>query len=255
MTDCDWRTARVDPPTRRGDDAVWRRVSSGCAPWPLARKKEQTERTDGLRTTRGGHQWGATFVDSRIRRGTNHSCPGPASIRVVDPLGKGALVATCTKLWELANIVLARRPGSDSDARFVQRFCSGRIVSSRQLHSEPLLIVDDREAVLTGLGRYFGLHFERVYVATTPQDAEVILETCHPAVLLCDYWLGDQHPVGTELVRAWRDRYPCIQRVALMSGTKASALGDVSCADAVFQKPLNLKVVTPFLLGKAAQES
>jgi CheY-like chemotaxis protein len=157
------------------------------------------------------------------------------------------------EIWNPVNIALASRPDTDSDARFVQRQHSGRIVSSQPLHSEPLLIIDDREAVLTGLSRFFGLYFERIHVARTPQEAEVMLEAHQPAVLLCDYWLGDRYPVGTELIRAWRERYPCIKRVVLMSGTNASSLGDVSCADAVVQKPLNLKVVAALLLGKAAE--
>jgi CheY-like chemotaxis protein len=171
----------------------------------------------------------------------------------VDPFERGVLGGGSSENWNRANIVLARRPDPDSDAGFVQRHHSGRIVSSQPLHSEPLLIVDDREAVLTGLSRFFGLYFERIYVATTPQDAEVMLETHQPAALLCDYWLGDQHPVGTELIRAWRERYPCLKRVVLMSGTNASSLGDVSCADAVFQKPLNLQAVAASLLGKAVE--
>jgi hypothetical protein len=197
----------------------------------------------------------ATLVDSRIQRDTNHSRfrPPRTGTRVGRPVRKRRSGGGLSEIWNPASIALASRPDTDSDARFVQRFRSGRIVSSQPLHSEPLLIIDDRDAVLTALGRFFGLYFERIYVATTPQEAEVMLETHHPAVLLCDYWLGDRHPVGTELIRAWRERYPCIKRVVLMSGTHASSLGDVSCADAVVQKPLNLKVVTAFLLGKAAK--
>ncbi len=123
-------------------------------------------------------------------------------------------------------------------------------MNTQSRHKGPLLIVDDREEVRWALHRYFGLCFEQVYVAGSPGEAEEILEHHQPILLLCDYWLGNQYPPATDLIPAWRKRYPCLQRIALMTGTKASALGDTSCADRVFQKPLDMKIVTGFLQGE-----
>jgi CheY-like chemotaxis protein len=126
-------------------------------------------------------------------------------------------------------------------------------VPTKPLHPGPLLIVDDRIEVRSALARFFGLWFERVYAAASPSEASAILQEHAPSVLLCDYWLGEGFPPGTELIAAWRERFPCVQRAVLMTGTKASALDAVPGIDAVFQKPLNLKVVTPFLLGQTDQ--
>ena len=121
---------------------------------------------------------------------------------------------------------------------------------SKPSHPGPLLIVDDRVEVRSALTRFFGLWFQRVYAAASPSEADGILQEHAPCVLLCDYWLGDAFPPGTELISTWRARFPCLQRAVLMTGTRASSLGDVPGIDAVFQKPLNLKVVTAFLLGQ-----
>jgi CheY-like chemotaxis protein len=121
---------------------------------------------------------------------------------------------------------------------------------SQPLHPGPLLIVDDRVEVRSALTRFFELWFQRVYAAASPREASSILQEHAPTVLLCDYWLGEAFPPGTELIAAWRKRFPCLQRAVLMTGTRASALDDVPGVDAVFQKPLDLRVVTPFLLGQ-----
>ena len=117
-------------------------------------------------------------------------------------------------------------------------------------HPGPLLIVDDREDVRLALERFLSLYFEQVHAAGTPGDAESALNEYRPTLVLCDYWLGDEYPPATDLIPGWRERYPTIERVALMTGTKASALGRAQGVDAVFQKPLDLKQVTAFLLGK-----
>lgn len=116
-------------------------------------------------------------------------------------------------------------------------------------HPGPLLIVDDREDVRWALQRFLSLYFEQVHTAGTPDEAEAALNEYHPTLLLCDYWLGNEYPPATDLIPGWRERYPTIERVALMTGTKAAALGRVHCVDAVFQKPLDMNQVTDFLLG------
>jgi response regulator of citrate/malate metabolism len=97
------------------------------------------------------------------------------------------------------------------------------------------------------------LHFDPVFTAGTPEEAEAMLEAHRPRLLLCDYWLGNEFPPGTELIPSWRERYPTLERVALMTGTKAESLALTTCVDAVFQKPLNMEQVTDFLLGEVMQ--
>lgn len=148
--------------------------------------------------------------------------------------------------------MLAVEGNKDFHIAFPERH-PGTRVPSQPLHPGPLLIVDDRVEVRSALERFFALWFERVYAAASPNEALAMLEEHQPSVLLCDYYLGDGLPVGSELIALWRKRFPCLERVVLMTGTKVSNLGDVSCVDAVFQKPLNLRAVTPFLLGETDQ--
>ena len=117
------------------------------------------------------------------------------------------------------------------------------------MHPGPLLILDDRDDVRRGLKRLFGLFFEVVLLASNPEEAEAHAAQSSPPFLLCDYWLGPDHPPGSEVIRNLRERHPCIERVALMTGSKVSSLTDTEGADAVFAKPLNAEQVREFFLG------
>ena len=114
--------------------------------------------------------------------------------------------------------------------------------------SELLLIVDDRKEIRTALQRFFEMFFERVLTAATPPEAEECLRTHEPTLLLCDYFLGLEWPPATRLIPAWRATFPFLARVAIMSGTRSESIGDCPEADAIFEKPLNMREVTEFLL-------
>ncbi len=116
-------------------------------------------------------------------------------------------------------------------------------------HPAALLIVDDRADVRTALRRYFGLFFECVLTAASPAEAEAHLRERQPPVVLCDFWLGSEYPLTTELIPGWRKRHPCIRALALMTGTKSSAVEGAEGVDAVFRKPLDLNAVREFLLA------
>jgi DNA-binding NtrC family response regulator len=118
-----------------------------------------------------------------------------------------------------------------------------------------LLIVDDRPDVSRGMARYFGLFFESVYCAQTPEEAEALLDEHAPHMLLCDYWLGHEHPPGTALIDRWRARYSCLRCVAIMTGTKATAILATANVDQVFQKPLKLEIVKDWFLEMLAKPS
>jgi DNA-binding NtrC family response regulator len=114
-----------------------------------------------------------------------------------------------------------------------------------------LLIVDDREDVRRAMSRYFGLHFETVHLAASPPDVERILRQFQPVYWLCDYWLGHEYLPSTEYIPGWKKLVPNLKRVALMTGTKVTALGRTDCVDAVFQKPLEPAEVLSFFADGA----
>lgn len=125
---------------------------------------------------------------------------------------------------------------------------SGSEVSSKR--RELLLIVDDRKEVRAALQRFFEMYFEQVLVAGTPPEAEECLSTHQPSLLLCDYFLGVEWPPATNLIPRWRAAFPCLTRVAIMSGTRSESIGNCPEADAVFEKPLNMREVTEFLIAE-----
>lgn len=90
------------------------------------------------------------------------------------------------------------------------------------------------------MSRFFQTCIAEVHVASTPAQAEAILNERKPPLLLCDYWLGPEHPPGTALVQRWRVEHPCVVRAALMTGTKATAIMPTPGVDRVFQKPVDL---------------
>ena len=120
-------------------------------------------------------------------------------------------------------------------------------------HPGPLLILDDRDDLRVSLKRLFGLMFDEVLLAGTPEEAEEHLRNSSPPFFLCDYWLGREHPPGSEVVRRFRKQFPCLERVALMTGSKVSALTDTVGADIVFSKPLNTEKVRSFFAGPAVR--
>ena len=115
----------------------------------------------------------------------------------------------------------------------------------------PLLIVDDREEVRTALQRFFEMEFEQVFGAATPDEAEACLRLHRPPLLLCDYFLGVEWPPATSLIPRWRREFPFLRRVAIMTGTRPESIGNCPEADAVFEKPLNMRQVTEFLIEGA----
>lgn len=116
---------------------------------------------------------------------------------------------------------------------------------TQELSNESLLILDDNYAVLRSLTRYCRLHFKNVYAASTPAQAEDHLRNYSPQLLLCDYWLGYDSPPATQLIPKWRERFPCLRKVALMTGT--SLIRNSAVADATFHKPLQATEVMSFL--------
>ncbi len=113
-------------------------------------------------------------------------------------------------------------------------------------HPGPILVLDDRADVLRSLARYFRLHFEAVVTSSTPTAAKQAIAAHRTPFLLCDYWLGEEHPPSPTLIREWRRDYPFIVRVAIMTGSDRVAAVSCEGVDAVFAKPFDLGEVASF---------
>jgi CheY-like chemotaxis protein len=111
-----------------------------------------------------------------------------------------------------------------------------------------LLIVDDRPEVLKAVERLLAIYFEPVYAAHTPPEAEALLKAHSPRFLLCDYWLGEDWPPATAIIPRWRREYPCLQRVALMTGTNSASIPPCAAVEFVFTKPLDTARVVAFYM-------
>ena len=102
------------------------------------------------------------------------------------------------------------------------------------------LIVDDSAMTVKLMSRTFGKFFDQFYGATNPAEAEAILQT-HPVThLICDFDLGGEHPVGTDLVQKWRSLYPGIVRAIIFSGSRPSMIPTIPEVDAVLEKPSSI---------------
>lgn len=118
-------------------------------------------------------------------------------------------------------------------------------------HKTPggLLILDDRIEVLRAVERLLALYFEPVYSAVDPHAAEALLRAHSPRFLLCDYWLGEEFPPATGIIPRWRREYPCLERVALMTGTNSESIPQCDAVDKVFSKPLDTPRLVAFFMG------
>lgn len=113
-----------------------------------------------------------------------------------------------------------------------------------------LLIVEDRSDVGAAFARYFRRYFEAVLVASTPSEAEAMLGASPaPTHVICDYWLGDGHPVGSVLLPKWRQRFAGIQRGVIVSGSEIEEIDCPPGVDAVFGKPADMLAIRACLLS------
>ena len=118
-----------------------------------------------------------------------------------------------------------------------------------EVHPGPLLIVDDRADLLRVFGSLFEGSFGNVLLAPTPLNAIEHIRAASPPFMLCDHDLGAGVPNGCEVVRWLRTVYPCLRRVALMTGGSGVPLvADWGGADIVFAKPFDVQAVHRFFL-------
>lgn len=103
-----------------------------------------------------------------------------------------------------------------------------------------ILLVDDQADILRSLKRYLAPRHAAILVAATPFEADEQLLTGRPDTLICDYWLGDGLPTGTELIARWRREHDFLRLAVLMTGTSFDVLSGKEHADHILEKPLDL---------------
>ncbi len=120
-------------------------------------------------------------------------------------------------------------------------------------HNSACLVVDDEELICRGILRAFKGRFHRVFTATGPDDAEEILKRCDIAVLVCDYYLGESSPRGTELLEKWRRAYPSIERAILYTGTDPVLIRPSEWVDSTLSKAIPPKELYRVLIAPAEE--
>ncbi|HNS96266.1 MAG TPA: hypothetical protein PLJ27_11980 [Polyangiaceae bacterium] len=117
-------------------------------------------------------------------------------------------------------------------------------------HARVLLIVEDRADVGLAFRRYFSRYFDSVLLASTPAQAESILQgEPSPTHMICDHWLGEGIPVGLILLSKWRAQFPSLKRCIIVSGSEIEPLSLPPGVDAVFNKPADMSRIREFLLA------
>ncbi len=112
-----------------------------------------------------------------------------------------------------------------------------------------LLIVDDHLDLAKCLRRSLKRDFEKVYVATCPEEAETFLDDniAPPTHILCDYYFAPDIPLGTELIQKWRERHTNIVQAAVITGAEIQTVDMPKGVDAVFRKPVSSNILRNFL--------
>ena len=82
-----------------------------------------------------------------------------------------------------------------------------------------VLVVDDDRFVTRSLLRSLQSDFGTVLTADCPESAERLLRQFQVTHLVCDYDLGGRWPRGTQLIHAWRKKYPSIRKALLYTGS------------------------------------
>ena len=99
-----------------------------------------------------------------------------------------------------------------------------------------LLIVDDERSVCRALTRLLDRQIRRIETATNPVEAEIILRSGRITHLICDHWFGPGQPLGMDLVSAWKQKFPSIQRAVVLTGTDINKLPAASGVDSILPK-------------------
>lgn len=85
-----------------------------------------------------------------------------------------------------------------------------------------LLIIDDESSVCRALSRILRRKAKEIITAQTIIDAELVLDTRNVTHVLCDHLLGPGQPKGLDTAINWKQEYPSIEKLIILTGTDAA---------------------------------
>ena len=85
-----------------------------------------------------------------------------------------------------------------------------------------LLIIDDEASVCRALGRILRNKVGEIITAQNVADAELILDTRYVSHILCDHLLGPGQPRGLDTAIHWKQEYPEVEKIIILTGTDAA---------------------------------
>jgi len=85
-----------------------------------------------------------------------------------------------------------------------------------------LLIIDDEASVCRALSRILSKKAAETITARNISDAELILDTREITHVLCDHLLGPGQPKGLDNAIYWKEEYPSIRKIIVLTGTDAA---------------------------------
>ena len=85
-----------------------------------------------------------------------------------------------------------------------------------------LLIIDDEASVCRALSRILRQKAQDIITAQNTADAELIMDTRDVTHILCDHLLGPGQPRGLDTAVHWKNEYPSIEKIIILTGTDAA---------------------------------
>lgn len=115
-----------------------------------------------------------------------------------------------------------------------------------------LLIIDDSEEICALMERVLRNDFEAIHIAGGSTEAISFLESEPVTHVVCDLYLGEDEPLGHELISGWREKKPTIRYVALFTGSSLDLSSTDDEIDELFRKPRGVMDLIRTLKTKAA---
>ncbi len=115
---------------------------------------------------------------------------------------------------------------------------------------DTLLVVDDEPRICKHIARLLEKSFDSVRTATSQSEAEQVLGEARVTHLICDYNLGDDSPLGTELISEWRGRFPSIGLAVLFTASAGFHISTLPGVDRVFFKPGDIPEMIAMFSGR-----
>ncbi len=99
-----------------------------------------------------------------------------------------------------------------------------------------LLVIDDESSVCRVVRRLLRDKFDDIVAAQTPADAEIVLSSRTVTHVICDHVLGPGQPYGLQLASGWKEAYPSIRKVIVLTGANLSGIAAPPGIDLVLPK-------------------